>query len=154
MKISILGLGYVGCVTSACLAREGHTVVGVDINAFKVEKILQGSAPFMEKDLESLIREGRKSGRLTATLDTVQAIESTEVSLICVGTPSQKNNDLDISFVMKVSEDIGRALARKDGYHLVVVRSTLLPGTTDQNVIPALEKASGKSRQNRPPGRL
>jgi GDP-mannose 6-dehydrogenase len=144
MRISIFGLGYVGCVTAACLARQGHHVVGVDTNPFKIDQVLRGEAPFVEKGLEDLIREGREAGRLHATRDAEEAVRETEISLVCVGTPSLRNNDLDTSHVQKVAEDIGGALAGKQSYHLVVVRSTLLPGSTQKLVIPALEKAGGK----------
>jgi GDP-mannose 6-dehydrogenase len=144
MRISIFGLGYVGGVTAGCLAREGHHVVGVDVNPLKIDLLNRGEAPFVEKDLQELIRSGRASGRLKATRDSGEAIRETEISLVCVGTPSRKNNDLDVSHVRKVSEEIGQALAAKSAYHLLVVRSTLLPGSTHDVVIPSLEMASGK----------
>jgi len=144
MRISIFGLGYVGGVTAACLARAGHRVVGVDVNPLKIDLINQGHSPFVERDLPELIRAGRESGCLRATRDPGEAIRESEVSLICVGTPSLKNDDLDTSHVRRVSEEIGAALAGKAGGHLVVVRSTLLPGSTHGVVVPALERASGK----------
>ena len=144
MRISVFGLGYVGGVTAGCLAAAGHQVVGVYVNPLKIDLINRGEAPFVEKGLPELIRAGRDAGRLRATADAGEAIRETDLSLVCVGTPSRKNNDLDTAYVRKVSEEIGRALAQKSAYHLVVIRSTLLPGSTREVVIPALEAASGK----------
>jgi len=144
MRISVFGLGYVGGVTAGCLAGAGHAVVGVDVNPLKIDLINRGEAPFVEQGLPELIRAGRDSGLLRATRDAAEAIRETDVSLVCVGTPSRKNNDLDTTYVRNVSREIGRALAEKSGYHWVVVRSTLLPGSTQEVVIPALETASGK----------
>ena len=144
MKISIFGIGYVGCVSAACLARAGHEVVGVDVNPTKVEIINNGNSPIVEPGISELIREVVKEGKLSATTDTAQAIKSTEVSLICVGTPSKPNGSLDLGHVGRVCEQIGAALAEKDERHTIVIRSTMLPGSIESVALPALEKASGK----------
>ncbi|MBA2306343.1 MAG: UDP-glucose/GDP-mannose dehydrogenase family protein [Acidobacteria bacterium] len=144
MKVSVFGLGYVGSVSAASFAADGHTVVGVDVNPDKVASLNQGRSPIVEKGLDALIRDNASNGRLRATTDTRAAIEATELSLICVGTPSRKNGSLDLTYLDRVCEQIGEALATKDSYHVVVVRSTVLPGTTHDVVIPALERTSGK----------
>ena len=144
MRVSVFGLGYVGCVSAASFAGDGHEVVGVDVNADKVASINAGCSPIVEPGLEDLLGQSAAEGRLRATTDTADAIRSTDVSLLCVGTPSRKNGSLDLQYLERVSEQIGRALADKPGYHVVVVRSTVLPGTTHQLVIPALERESGK----------
>ena len=144
MRVSVFGLGYVGCVSAASFAGDGHEVVGVDVNADKVASINAGCSPIVEPGLEDLLGQSAAEGRLRATTDTAHAIRSTDVSLLCVGTPSRKNGSLDLQYLERVSEQIGRALADKPGYHVVVVRSTVLPGTTHQLVIPALERESGK----------
>lgn len=144
MNISVFGLGYVGTVSAACLARDGHRVIGVDVNAAKVDLINEGVAPIVERDIGPLVHAGRTDGRLSATLDVQAAVSASELSLVCVGTPSQRNGDLDVAHVRGVCEQIGRSLARKSGYHVVVVRSTMLPGTMRRVVLPALESASGK----------
>ena len=144
MRISIFGLGYVGCVTAACLAKQGHHVWGVDVNPLKIDRIRRGEAPFVEQDLDALIREARKSGRLKVTLNAVEAIRKTTVSMICVGTPSQRNHDLDLTHVRKVTENIGNAIRDQGERHLVVLRSTVLPGSTQNLVVPVLEKTSWK----------
>jgi GDP-mannose 6-dehydrogenase len=144
MKVSVFGLGYVGTISAASLAADGHEVVGVDVNADKVATINAGRSPIVEPDLEDVLRRSITGGRLRATTDTTDAIQSSEVSLLCVGTPSQRNGSLDLSFLERVSEQIGVALRDKPSYHVVVVRSTVLPGTTHGVVIPALERESGK----------
>lgn len=144
MKISIFGLGYVGAVSAGCLAQDGHQVVGVDPNRTKVELVNQGTTPIVEKDIGEMIAKGVQDGRLSATLDVAQAVRDTEVSLICVGTPSQLNGNLDLSFVRRVCEEIGAALKDKQAFHVVVARSTMLPGSMRDIVIPTLEAASGK----------
>ena len=144
MRVSVFGLGYVGCVSAASFAGDGHEVVGVDVNADKVASINAGCSPIVEPGLEDLLGQGASEGRLRATTDTADAIRSTDVSLLCVGTPSRKNGSLDLQYLERVSEQIGRALAEKPGYHVVVVRSTVLPGTTHEVVIPALERESRK----------
>lgn len=144
MRVSIFGLGYVGAVTSACLAKEGHTVVGVDVDPYKIALIREGRAPIVEANLEPFLQEGIKSGRLHATDDTEEAIAHTDISLICVGTPSKENGDLTTTYLERVEEQIGQALRKKTSYHIVVVRSTVLPGTTEEILLPLLEEASGK----------
>ena len=143
MKISVFGLGYVGSVTAACLAADDHTVVGVDVNPLKVEMINSGRSPLIELGLGHLIAEGRDARRLSATLDAADAVQGTDVSIICVGTPSNGNGSLHLGHVEGVVRQIGGALRRKDERHLVVVRSTVLPGTAEDVVIPVLEDASG-----------
>ncbi|MCJ7507490.1 MAG: UDP-glucose/GDP-mannose dehydrogenase family protein [candidate division Zixibacteria bacterium] len=144
MKISLFGLGYVGVVSSACLAKEGHKVIGVDINPLKVEMINNGKSPIIEEQIGELIEATVKSGNLSATNDVKEAVFSTEVSMVCVGTPSMKNGNLDLQYVRRVCEQIGEALKSKKGFHTVVIRSTVLPGTTEDILIPILEKESGK----------
>ena len=144
MRVSVFGLGYVGCVSAASFAGDGHEVVGVDVNADKVASINAGCSPIVEPGLEDLLGECASQGRLRATTDTDDAIRSTDVSLLCVGTPSRKNGSLDLQYLERVSEQIGRSLRDKKDYHVVVVRSTVLPGTTHDLVIPALERESGK----------
>jgi len=144
MKISIFGIGYVGCVSAACLARAGHEVVGVDVNPTKVEIINSGASPIVEPGINELIGEVVKEGKLRATTDVAQAVASTEISLICVGTPSKPNGSLDLGHVRRVCEQIGQALASKSARHTIVVRSTMLPGSIETVAQPALESASGK----------
>ena len=144
MNVSVFGLGYVGSVSAACFAADGHTVVGVDINADKVASISEGRSPIVEKGLGDLIAQGAATGSLRATRDTGEAVNATDLSLICVGTPSRRNGSLDLTYLERVCEEIGHALRQKDDYHVVVVRSTVLPGTTHSVVIPALERSSGK----------
>ncbi|MHC4625793.1 MAG: nucleotide sugar dehydrogenase [Planctomycetota bacterium] len=143
-RISIFGLGYVGTVCSACFAQEGHCVIGVDVNKDKVDIINSGRSPIIEKDLESLITKSVKEGRLRATTDSREAILKSDVSLICVGTPSNNNGSLDLSYVQRVSRDIGKALMEKEDYHIVVMRSSALPGTVGSTIIPILEETSCK----------
>src|SRR3954447_1677882 len=145
MKVSVFGLGYVGSVSAASFAADGHTVVGVDVNPDKVASLNEGRSPIVEKGLDELIRNGAADGSLRATTSTPEAVRETDLSLLCVGTPSRKNGSLDLSYLERVSEQIGEALRDKPSYHVVVVRSTVLPGTTHDLVIPTLEKASGKN---------
>ena len=144
MKISIFGLGYVGAVSAGCLANEGHEVIGVDPNQTKMDLINQGKTPIIEKNIGEIIEIAVKEGRLRATTDASEAIRGTELSLICVGTPSQLNGNLDLKFVRRVCESIGSALKTKSERHVVVVRSTVLPGTMRNVVIPTLEEFSAK----------
>ena len=145
MKISVFGLGYVGVVSAACLARDGHTVVGVDPNETKVKLINSGRTPIIEAEVEELISEAVAAGRLTAGQDAAAAVRDSDLSLICVGTPSQSNGSLDLRYVKAVCAEIGRAIREKDSYHVVVMRSTMLPGSMLEVVVPALESSSGKS---------
>jgi GDP-mannose 6-dehydrogenase len=142
--ISIFGLGYVGAVTTVCLAHKGNHVVGVDLNREKVDQLESGRTPIVEARVEELAAEAHQSCRLHATTDAKKAVAQTEISFICVGTPSQRNGKLDLRGVERVCEQIGEALREKDRFHWVVLRSTVLPGTTENVVIPALERASGK----------
>jgi GDP-mannose 6-dehydrogenase len=144
LKISIFGLGYVGTVSAGCLASEGHQVVGVDPVAAKVELINRGQSPIIEEDISGIIAEAAHAGRLRATADSDQAILDTDVSFVCVGTPSQPNGNLDLQFIRRICEQIGEALKGKASRHTVVIRSTILPGTMQNTVIPTLEQASGK----------
>jgi GDP-mannose 6-dehydrogenase len=144
MKISIFGLGYVGAVSCACFAEMGHDVVGVDVSPAKLDLINQGKSPIVEERLDELIQKAVANNKLVATADIQQAVNDSELSIICVGTPSKPSGDLDLSYVEKVSEEIGEAIKQKDDYHLVVVRSTVLPGTCKNLVIPSIERTSGK----------
>ncbi len=144
MRVSIFGLGYVGAVCAGCLAKEGHEIVGVDPVRTKVDLINSGKSPIIEADIEEIIDAAVKSGRLRATTDSVQAIRETDISFVCVGTPSQINGNLDLTHVRHVCEQIGNALKDKVARHTVVIRSTILPGTMRRVVIPVLEETSGK----------
>ncbi|HEV2419714.1 MAG TPA: nucleotide sugar dehydrogenase [Terriglobia bacterium] len=143
-SISIFGLGYVGSVMAACFAHKGNRVVGVDVNPAKVDAINSGHSPIIEERMEDLIAEGFAAERLRATTNVAAAVEETEISFVCVGTPSQSNGKLDLGHIEHVSREIGQALGQKTSPHHVVVRSTILPGSTESIVIPALEAASGK----------
>lgn len=144
MRISIFGMGYVGCVSAACFAEMGHTVVGIESNPLKVEMINSGKSPIVEKDLDSLLLKVVKRKSLRAIKDCAEAVLATDLAIICVGTPSRKNGAIDLRYVERVCEQIGAALTLKDSRLTVVVRSTVMPGTVEGVVIPALEKASGK----------
>ncbi len=144
MNISVFGLGYVGAITAACLADNGHYVIGVDTDEYKVNMINKGESPIIEKGIEDLIFKNYNEDRLKATTNAFKAIKDSEISLICVGTPSLRNGKLDLYFVKRVSKHIGKALNQKSEYHIVVVRSTVLPGTVEGVVLPNLEKHSKK----------
>jgi len=144
MDISVFGLGYVGVVTAALLARRGHRVVGVDTNPLKVESLNSGASPIIEPELPEIVSDAVAAGRLSATQDAVQAVRSTGLSFVAVGTPSLPNGNLDLRAVRTVSRDIAAGLReKKDEEHIVVLRSTVLPGTTESVVLPVLEE-SGK----------
>ena len=143
MKISIFGLGYVGCVSAACLAEQGHYVVGVDINDDKVNMINRGQSPIIEQDLEVIIKNCVSAGRLRATTNALEGVNDSDLSLVCVGTPSNSNGSLNLQFVEQVCREIGQGLSEKKERHVVVLRSTMLPGSTEDRVIPALEEGSG-----------
>ncbi|GAB3707139.1 nucleotide sugar dehydrogenase [Amycolatopsis oliviviridis] len=145
MKISVFGLGYVGCVSAACLAGQGHEVVGVDVNPVKIDLISGGKAPVVEERIGELTAEVVAQGKLRATTDVRQAIADSEVSLICVGTPSAPNGSLSTAFLERVAEEIGEALRDKTERHTVVFRSTMLPGTCLDLLVPILEKSSGRT---------
>jgi GDP-mannose 6-dehydrogenase len=144
MKLSVFGIGYVGCVSAACFARDGHEVIGVDVNAAKVDIINSGRSPIVEPGMSDLMKEAVESGRLSATTDTAAAIQGSELSLVCVGTPSNANGSLDLRYITRVCQEIGAVLKTKSERHVVIIRSTMLPGTIENTVIPALEEASGK----------
>lgn len=144
MRISVFGMGYVGVVAAGCLAADGHHVTGVDPNATKIDLINKGVPPIVEKDIGEIVAQAVKNGLLSANQDVAAAVRDTDISLICVGTPSRLNGALDLSYVRKVCEEIGSALKTKKDFHVVVARSTMLPGTMREVVIPALEEASGK----------
>ncbi|NKQ55761.1 nucleotide sugar dehydrogenase [Amycolatopsis sp. K13G38] len=143
MRISVFGLGYVGCVSAACLAYRGHEVVGVDVNPVKVDLVRDGKAPVVEDRIGELTAQVVGTGALRATSDVAEAIAATDVSLICVGTPSEPNGSLSTAFLERVTEQIGEELAVKQARHTVVFRSTMLPGTCLELLVPILEKASG-----------
>jgi GDP-mannose 6-dehydrogenase len=144
MDISVFGLGYVGTVSAACLAKEGHMVIGVDPVDIKVDMINRGETPIIEKQIGEIIKFGVDNVRLKATTNVSEAVLNSRISLVCVGTPSQANGDLDTRFVQRVCEHIGAQIKNKNSRHVVVIRSTILPGTIKNIVIPALEAGSGK----------
>jgi len=144
MNVSVFGLGYVGSVSAATFADDGHTVIGVDVNPTKVEMLNAGQSPIVEPGLGELIESGVTAGRLRATTSASEAVSASDVSLISVATPSRRNGSLDLSHLTRVCEQVGEALRRKSTYHIVVIRSTVLPGTTHETVIPTIERASGK----------
>jgi len=143
-KISIFGIGYVGVVSAACLARDGHEVVAVDVDPGKINAINSGLSPIVENGLDELISDVVKAGKLTATSNVQEAINNTDISFVCVGTPSAPDGSVGLKYVESVCEDIGKALSNKDGHHSVVIRSTIVPGSCEGTCIPTLEKASGK----------
>lgn len=144
MKVSVFGLGYVGVVSAACLSAQGHTVVGVDVNPAKVELVNSGRSTVVEERIGELIEEVVRSGALSATTDVREAIAATEISLVCVGTPSAANGSLSTAYLEQVAAQIGEAIAAKAERHTVVFRSTMLPGTCERLLIPELERTSGK----------
>jgi GDP-mannose 6-dehydrogenase len=144
MKVSIFGLGYVGCVSAACLAADGHEVLGVDTNEAKVASLNNGLSPIVEPGLDTLIADQRAAGRLRATAAAAHAVMETQLSFVCIQTPSAANGSLDLLYVVRVAEEIGTALRAKAAFHVVVFRSTMLPRTMEDVVLPALVKASGK----------
>lgn len=145
-SVSIFGLGYVGSVSAACFAHMGHKVTGVDISKNKVELLDSGRTPIIEARMEELVAEANKSCRLHATTDSIAAVLASDISFVCVGTPSLRSGKLDLSHVEHVSGEIGSALKKKNSFHTVVLRSTVLPGTTETVMIPAIEKNSGKKQ--------
>jgi GDP-mannose 6-dehydrogenase len=144
MKVVVFGLGYVGSVSAACLAAEVVDVVGIDSDAVKVDAINRGTSPIVEHGLDELVAAGRRSGRLRAVTDFISGLDSANVSMVCVGTPSRPNGSLDLTFVERVAEQIGLWLGTIDHHHVVVFRSTMLPGTVETVLTPILEAASGK----------
>jgi GDP-mannose 6-dehydrogenase len=147
-SISVFGLGYVGTVTAACLAHMGHNVMGVDLSATKVEAMEAGRSPIVEPRVGTLIGNAHTANRLHATSSSAAAVLNSEISFLCVGTPSLRNGKLDLGHIEPVCREIGKVLRKKDAFHLVVLRSTVLPGTAETIVVPALEQASGKKMGN------
>jgi GDP-mannose 6-dehydrogenase len=147
-SISVFGLGYVGCVSAACFAKEGHDVIGVDVSVAKVDMINAGQSTIVEEGIASLVHEMRSAGRLSATTSVSDAISWTTISLIAVGTPSRSNGSIDLTYIERVAEQIGTALSEKSEWHTIVVRSTVMPGTIDDVVIPAIERTSRKRHGN------
>jgi GDP-mannose 6-dehydrogenase len=144
VRVSVFGLGYVGTVSAGCLARRGHEVIGVDPVPAKADLINNGRSPVIEAEIDDIIQTSVREGRLRAVQDTAEAIQRTDLSFVCVGTPSLVNGNLDLRYIRHVCEEIGRALRSKTGRHVVVIRSTVLPGTMRRIVIPLLEETSGK----------
>lgn len=143
-RLAVFGIGYVGAVSAACLARDGHQVLAVDVDPGKVAAINAGKSPIVERDLPELIAEMVAAGRLRATTDTAAAVRECDASFVCVGTPSAADNSIGLDHVRGVCAEIGRALAGREGFHSVVMRSTIVPGTMEKVCIPILEEASGK----------
>lgn len=147
MKIAVFGLGYVGIVSAACLARDGHEVIGVDPQPAKVDLVRAGRSPIVEKHVDGLLAEAVADGRIRATTSPAEAVAASDLCFVCVGTPSRRNGSLDTSAVERVCEEIGAAVAKRDRPYTVVIRSTILPGTMRNVVIPALTRtAGGKDR--------
>jgi GDP-mannose 6-dehydrogenase len=144
MQISIFGLGYVGAVCTACLADRGHKVIGVDISPVKIDLIQRGKSPIVEPGLEDLLTKGVNDGLITGTTNVKEAVMNSSLSMICVGTPSKKNGDLELTYIENVCREIGHSLRFKEDRHTIVIRSTVLPGTVKNIVIPILEDCSGK----------
>jgi GDP-mannose 6-dehydrogenase len=144
LSISVFGLGYVGSVSAACFASLGHRVIGVDVNPAKVEMMEAGRSPIIEAGMKELVAAGNQACRLHATIDPTAAVLESDVSFVCVGTPSLRSGKLDLSHIEKVAREIGVALKQKQSPHTFVLRSTVLPGTTESIVLPILEQASGR----------
>jgi len=144
MNISIFGLGYVGCVSIGCLAKNGHKVIGVDLVDTKINFINEGKSPIVENEIDDIISEQHKLGNISATNNAIYAVKNTDVSFICVGTPSTSNGHLDLSTVFRVSKGIGKGIKEKTSFHIVAIRSTVLPGTNEK-VTKIIEKISGKN---------
>ena len=145
MKVSIFGMGYVGCVSLGCLAKNGHTVIGVDISDVKVKQINSGLPTIIEKDIDLIINEQFKKGNISATTDFKKAVLESDISIIAVGTPPTEIGHLSLEYVFKVAEDIGNSLVDKDDFHIIAVRSTVTPGTTEK-VSDIIAKRSGKQK--------
>ncbi|MCW3079454.1 nucleotide sugar dehydrogenase [Segetibacter sp.] len=145
MRISVFGLGYVGCVSLGCLAKNGHDVIGVDVSSFKVELINSGKPTILEKDIDVIIKDGYEQGRISATTCADEAVNNTDLTIICVGTPSSPHGHLDLSYIYKTAEQVGKAIQKKTTFHTVVIRSTVLPGT-NQKFGEIMEESSHKKR--------
>ncbi len=143
-NISVFGLGYVGTVTACCLAHQGNRVIGVDLSSDKVKALQAGHSPIVEPGIDDLVAKGRATLSLKATSDSNYAIAQTDISFLCVGTPGLRNGKLDLGYLDPVCRQVGEGLKRKNSFHLIVLRSTALPGTVDSLLIPALEQSSGK----------
>jgi GDP-mannose 6-dehydrogenase len=143
LSISVFGLGYVGSVSAACFAHVGHRVIGVDVSPAKVEALGAGRSPIVEARMSELLAEAHQAGQLRATTDAAVAVRESDISFVCVGTPSLRSGKLDLGFVERVVREVGGALKQKKSHHVIVLRSTVLPGTTESLVIPAVEQASG-----------
>lgn len=141
MKINVFGLGYVGCVTAACLAKEGHKITGIDVDSNKVHMINNCKSPIIEQDIQTLLEEVVASGRLRAS-DKV--VDDAEVSFVCVGTPSGANGNLKYDYLLRLSKEIGPYLRYLGKYHVVNIRSTVIPETVEKRIVPMIEKTSGK----------
>ena len=145
MNISIFGLGYVGCVSLGCLAKNGHYVIGVDTNPTKINQINSGKATIIEKEVDTIIAEQRLAGHIVATDNVADAVSGSDISIIAVGTPSTEKGHLNLQFIFKVAESIGEALRNKSSFHIIAIRSTIMPGTCDK-VASEIERISGKKR--------
>ena len=145
MRISVFGLGYVGCVSAVCLAELGHTVTGVDVDPRKLEMLRRGEPPIIEPDLDAMLSRILETGRLSVTDSAAAAVDASELSMVCVGTPSRGNGSLDTQYIERVVEQIGAALRNRSDYHVIAVRSTVIPGTLSERLIPTLEAASGRT---------
>ncbi len=146
MKISILGLGYVGAVSMACLARDGHEVVGVDIDAYKLDLIRRGQSPIIEEGMQELMSRVVSERRVTVTDNVAEAVHGTDLSFVCVGTPSRPNGSQDLRAIERLAAQLGDAIRSKDRYHVFAIRSTVLPGTVEEMIVPILEERSGRKR--------
>lgn len=144
MNISIFGLGYVGAVSLACLARDGHRIIGVDVDPAKLEQVGSGRTPVVEEGMVDLMAHVAATGRVTVTADVSAAIRQTDISFVCVGTPSAPNGSQDQSAVVRLARELGSALREKNGVHVIVFRSTLVPGTVEEVLKPIIERESGK----------
>jgi GDP-mannose 6-dehydrogenase len=145
MNISIFGLGYVGCVSLGCLAQNGHQVIGVDINKNKVDLINSGKPTIIEAEIDRIISEQHSAGNISATTEAAQAVLQSEISIIAVGTPSTEKGHLNLQYIFNVAERIGTALKQKDDFHIIALRSTVMPGSCDK-IADILQKFSGKKR--------
>lgn len=145
MRISIFGLGYVGCVSLGCLAKNGHSVIGVDVNQNKIDLINNGKPTIIEVEIEDILEEQFEKGMISATIDSEEAVLKSEISIIAVGTPSSEKGHLNLNYIFTVAKNIGEALKEKDEFHIITIRSTVMPGTCDK-IADIIEKSSGKKR--------
>ena len=145
MKVSVFGLGYVGCVSMGCLAQDGHQIIGVDVNTGKVDLINQGKATIIEKNIDNIIEKAYSTGNISATTDSLTAVLNTDISIIAVGTPSSEQGHLNLEYIRNTAENIGKAIKEKGQFHIISIRSTVLPGT-NKDVGDIIEKISNKKR--------